>query len=150
MAKRKIAEKLGSKITELPPPVLRRVVEQDKAADHELGKGAGHPTALRPMSDKGMAETSDGSLFGMFFGTTPGREAISMHKDTLRRLGRPCLVQKNIRRSSCSSVYETVGLTCSAMGLVSQSLVNCALLFFAAHSPSSLASSSLKPLLKAD
>ncbi|USE33849.1 IS1380 family transposase [Endozoicomonas sp. SCSIO W0465] len=37
-------------------PELMRVVEQDKAADYVLGKGAGHPTALRPMSDESMAE----------------------------------------------------------------------------------------------
>ena len=37
-------------------PELMQVVEQDKAADYVLGKGAGHPTALRPQSDKKMAE----------------------------------------------------------------------------------------------
>ncbi|WP_067515988.1 IS1380 family transposase [Endozoicomonas ascidiicola] len=37
-------------------PELMQVVEQDKAADYVLGKGAGHPTALRPQSDESMAE----------------------------------------------------------------------------------------------
>ena len=37
-------------------PELMRVIQEDKAADFVLGKGAGHPTALRPQASESLEE----------------------------------------------------------------------------------------------